>query len=73
MLFNLDKKITSLVIIQPDLPYRCVVTNYIANAFYTVVMIGIIFVTLLALRQAFKLYTKYERQQKNEVILNYLS
>lgn len=52
---------------QPDLPYRCVVTNYITNAFYTLVMIGVIFVALLALRQAYKLYTKYERQQKNEV------
>ncbi|XP_066255672.1 uncharacterized protein [Euwallacea similis] len=67
VVFNQDIKITSLVILEPNLPYKCVFLNYVVNVLYALALIGIIFVVLILMRYVFKIYTLYEQKQKNEV------
>lgn len=61
---------TSLVILNPDLPYKCVLYNYIAQAIYAVALLGITFVIVFILRMSFKVYRTYEEKQKDEVRCN---
>ncbi|XP_050305727.1 LEM protein 2-like isoform X2 [Anthonomus grandis grandis] len=67
VIFNLDKKVTSLLILNPDLPYKCVFYNYVASAAYSLALLGIIFLTIFLMRTAFKLYRNYEEKLKDEV------
>ncbi|XP_019769526.1 inner nuclear membrane protein Man1 isoform X2 [Dendroctonus ponderosae] len=67
VLFNIDKKVTSLVMLHPELPYKCVIYNYFVSALYSLAMLGIIFAALFVLRLSLKFYGRYEQKQKEEV------
>ncbi|CAG9770188.1 unnamed protein product [Ceutorhynchus assimilis] len=66
-IFNLDKKVTSLVFLNPDVPYSCQVYNYVTKALYTILLIAGIFGILFLLRYSFKKFRTYEKKQKDEV------
>ncbi|XP_076257147.1 uncharacterized protein LOC143194338 isoform X1 [Rhynchophorus ferrugineus] len=62
-----DLKLTSLVILNPEVPYRCSMYNLFTNALYVIMVLVIIFAALYGLSFMFKIYKRYMQKQKNEV------
>ncbi|KAL1502130.1 hypothetical protein ABEB36_007322 [Hypothenemus hampei] len=60
-------KITSLVLLNPELPYKCVFFAYLANAIYSLTLIGVIFAALFVSRLGLKYYARYQQKQKHEL------
>ena len=59
--------ITRLVLLNPELPYKCVFFAYLANAIYSLPLIGVIFAALVVSRLGLKDYARYQQKQKHEL------
>lgn len=67
VLSKIDSEVTSLIILNPDLPYRCSIYNSITKSLYALTLVGIIFAVLYAFSFGFKIYRRYEEKQKDEI------
>lgn len=67
MIFNYDKKVTSLVMFHPDLPWRCMFYNTFSIVFNSLLFVGITFCALYLFNFGFKYYRYYEQKQKDEI------
>ncbi|XP_018561720.1 inner nuclear membrane protein Man1 [Anoplophora glabripennis] len=67
VVFNYRTKITSLVMLRPDLPWRCRFYNTFSIVFNSLLFIGVTFGLLYLLNLGFKYYKHHEQKQKDEI------
>ncbi|KAJ8921167.1 hypothetical protein NQ315_013639 [Exocentrus adspersus] len=67
VIFNHEAKITSLVMLNPDLPWKCKFYNTFYLAFNSLLVVGLLFGAVYVLNLGYKYYHYYEQKQKDEI------
>ncbi|CAH1155497.1 unnamed protein product [Phaedon cochleariae] len=67
VVFNYENKVTSLVMLSPELPWKCTFYKSFYFAFSSLVFVILIFGSLYLLNMGFKQYKLHEQKQKDEI------
>lgn len=67
VVFNHANKVTSFVIFEPSLPWRCSLYNTFSFLTKSVLFIGLIFTILYSANVAYNWYKFYDKKQKDEI------
>ncbi|CAH0549480.1 unnamed protein product [Brassicogethes aeneus] len=67
VIFNKDKKVTSLVIFDADLPWMCRMTNIVYFLLNSAVFLVVTFALLYSLNYGYKHYKHQQQKQKEEL------
>lgn len=67
VIFNQATKITSLVVFNPELPWRCTFYKTFFLAFNSLIFMLAVFISVYLLNNGFKYYKRQEQKSKEEI------
>lgn len=67
VIFNRGLKTTSLVILNPNLPWKCIINSTLSTIFNSLIVIIAIFIIVYLTNYGYKYYKHYEQKQKDEI------